>query len=170
MTKQLILIKNLILLDKKAIEEIAQLKVATSIGIICIYLSSLASVIGVKQLFDQKPIPEYLSNIDIEFTYQLIISLSLYVVILNLLLICLFFLISKIFHHEGKFIHFFRVAAYANIINIVNIFPILNILNIWFIVVIFHSIKHTLKLSSLNSALTIITTILVLFAVLSSLS
>ena len=162
MLKNFQTIFKLICLDKKTIAAISKKETATIDGIIIIILGILASFIAVQKLAEK----EQLSELQIDFDVSTIISAILIGVVFTIMLILVSNSIAKLMGGQGKFIEYFRVTAYSNIIHLLNIVPVLNILTLWYLVMNFQILKTIHKLNTSQALLTIFTTFLLIFALL----
>lgn len=159
---------DLILLKPKAIEEIANKPSATIDAILILFIANIASFIGIAKLIQTNP--DLFPEIDIEFSLSFIFSTSSFAILFNLVIITFSYGIALAFGGHTKFINYFRVSAFAQIVNLTNIIPGLSFLSIWGFVIQFAILKHLNKLNPLQSLLTLIATFISLFALLSALS
>lgn len=162
------LIKNLFLLKPEAINTIASNKSATIDGILLLFLGNLGSVIGVSKIVQQNP--EIFTGVNLEFDLSFVLSTSIIALFFAFILINFSYFIAYSLGGKTKLSNYFRVTAFVQVINLLNLFPELGFLTMWGFVIQFQILKDLNKLSSLNAFLTIISTLLALFAILSTLS
>lgn len=167
MLKNFKLIYRLILLDQKAIAEIANKKSATIDGVLILFLGGIASIVGLKPILEME---EY-KNIAIELNLSNVFSLAILFVIVSILYIGFSFLIARLLGGNCKFKQYFRTVAFANILNLLNLsLSLATFASLWIIVINYQALKVLNNFTPFQAFLTLVSTFLSLFALVAVLS
>lgn len=162
-------------LNGKKMEEVANAKAAALPALIFIALGALAFHVGVyfyiANMFKGLAGLAGLAGMsDVSFAppiLDLVISFVLLVVVTVAQIFVMDFVANTFFKGQGKFGQLFRVLGYANLVMIVSLFMQLGIIGgIWLLIVSYVALTKIKKLDATNTVLTLIITIVVV-AVLS---
>lgn len=160
------LIFKLLKLDEKAILEIANQKTATIDGIIIIFLSSFASLIGISLFLAQNP-QEKISFIP---TYTNLTSFSIFVSGMVALFIVFSYQIALLLGGKTTLKQYFRPMAYSQILNVFNLIPSLGFVSLWILVIHYFILIKLNRLTPNQAFLVLMASLLSLFAILTLLS
>ena len=161
------LIHRLVLLDKTAIIKIANRKSATGDGLLILLLAGIASVIGIRPIFEL----EKYKDIAFEFNLNNVFSLAILFVIVSSLYIGFSFLIARLLGGTCQFKQYFRALAFVNVLNLFNLsLNLATFASIWMIIINYNVLKTLNNFTPFQSFLTLISTFLSLFALVSVLS
>ena len=160
-------IYHLLILNKKGIKEISETKSNTIDGFLIIFLGGMATIIGLKPITELK---EY-QHLAFDFNLSNIIALSILFVLATTIYIGFSFLLAKLLGATCQFKQYFRAMAFANILNLFNLSLTLSTFSsMWFIIVNYQILKTLNKFTPIQAFLTLISTFLSIFALMTLLS